>query len=160
MSISFQPVLQQDSCTSSLFSLHTHVFCRRAYASPVFDQSVVSAVILPSWKVVNPSLTAPTMWAFAALKAVSSSWDHWNGIFSFAAVLISVLKGAITSFFAKKWATCSTSPQNDLAPVMLVGLGKSLMASSIFSLGFIPCSVTLNPRKSISLWQNWNLRRL
>ena len=149
--MSFQPVLQHDSWTSTGVSEQSQVFCRRAYASPVFDQSVVMAVIFPSWKVFSPSFTAPTMWALAARNAVSSSLLHTNAVFSLLAVLMSVLNGIIISFLEKKWATCSTSPQKDLAPVMLVGLGKSLMASSIFSLGLMPSSVTLNPRKSISL---------
>ena len=53
-------------------------------------------------------------------------------------------------FLEKKCATCSIKPQKDLAPVMLVGRGKTRIVSSILSEGLIPSLVSLNPKKLTS----------
>ena len=45
-------------------------------------------------------------------------------------------------------ATWFTSPNHDCAPVMFVGVGKSLMAERILSDGDTPYVVIFNPAKS------------
>ena len=48
------------------------------------------------------------------------------------------------------------APNQDLTSVMLVGEGKLRMLLMNWGVGFMPLSVTKNPRKFTSLSPNWN----
>ena len=52
--------------------------------------------------------------------------------------------------------TWLTKPNHERAPVISVGLGKSLMAVRIFSDGAVPVGVIESPAKSTVLRQNLN----
>ena len=52
------------------------------------------------------------------------------------------------SDWANAYDTWFTKPNHDLTPVIDVGVGKSLMALVILSVGFIESKVTVKPAKS------------
>lgn len=56
--------------------------------------------------------------------------------------------------------TWFTSPNQDLMPVIFVGVGKWRIASVILFVGLILSSVTKNPANSTSISAKWNLSEL
>ena len=65
--------------------------------------------------------------------------------------------GAISGLMAYAHATCSQRPNQDLAPWMSFGEGKSRMAASMALLGLMCVSVCERPANSTSLLANLNL---
>ena len=57
-------------------------------------------------------------------------------------------------------ATWFASPNQDLAPVMSLGTGMSVMADRMDSDGTIPACVSFRPAKMTVSLQNWNLDSL
>ena len=63
-------------------------------------------------------------------------------------------KGCIMGLMAYAHATWFTSPNQDLAPAMSLGTGKSVMADRMDSDGAIPVCVSFRPAKMTVSLQN------
>ena len=94
---------------------------------PDLLQSVTKQVSALSWKDLTPEDTNFTISIFAFSKASCRSLSQAKTEF----FPKSFLKGSIRAVFENENATCSISPNQDLIPVMSVGLGKFVIDSSV-----------------------------
>ena len=104
------------------------IFWRRVKPIPCFDQSVVRQVTFPR-------SNAHTQFSTAVM---ISSLDFSKSVLGFSRLL----KGSMMSDWEKAKLHWFMGPNNDLIPVMSLGLGKSLMTPRNFSEGLTESPVS------------------
>ena len=120
---------------------------------PCCDQSVSMQVGLLISNDSTPFFTRLIKCVFDVWNASSKLLSQWN----FVLGLISSLNGSITDVLAWAQDTWLTKPNQDLASVRLVGVGKFWMALSSFVAGATPDEVISKPANSTFFLPNLNL---
>ena len=148
---SFQPSWQQ----ASVFALQLQYFCIRKKPTRPTDQSVTKQVRRDGLNNRTPSFTSWMM-----------TLDWWNNLSSSSVHLgiVDGLKSARNGFICRIVANADapwlTNPNQTLATVMSVGVGKFLISSKNFLLGLMFVGLIVSPAKSTVSWVNWILLAL
>ena len=132
--------------------LHWQYCCKTTYPVPSLLQLHWIHVCLLVSNVCIPCSTLDIISAFVSLNNVSSSAVQRNLLLG----LMSSLNGCMISLIEWAQATGSTKPNQDQAPVMFYGTGKSLIADIVLLEGVIPDGVMLRPAKVTVFLQNLN----
>ena len=93
----------------------------------------------------------------AAMILSLDCWNRFSSVVSqknFTLGLSKSLNGCIKGLIAYAQETWLTSPNQDLAEVKLVGVGKSFIADNIVSDGLTPSVVTVKPENHAISQQN------
>ena len=118
---------------------------REAMAVPMMHCSVSRLASVSAWSgwvlrsnVLTPFSTALMISSFSFSKAVCRSWVQTKYVLGFSRLL----KGSMMSDWEKAKLHWFMGPNNDLIPVMSLGLGKSLMTPRNFSEGLTESPVS------------------
>ena len=142
---------------SGAFSVgHVQCFCNSRKPIPSLLQSGAKQVVLFISKVVTPFFTSPTITCLDCWNAFSRPSFQTKLEFFFT----SCRNGSIIGLNEYAHATWLTSPNQDLASVMFLGLGKLEIAFSKLLEGVTPVGVIWRPPNWTTSWQNWNLSLL
>ena len=145
--VNCHPLGQQ---VGALAVLHWQYCCKTTYPMPSLLQLYWIHVCLLVLEVCIPCSTLDIISTFVSLNNLSSSAIQRNLLLG----LMSYLNGCMTSLIEWAQTTSLTKPNQDRAPVMFCGTGKSMIADNMLLEGVTPDGVMLRPVKVTVFLQN------